>query len=69
MPLWVLENDWWILTGLVGFVVVVTVYCVVIDGKENERLMQQCLRDHKEYECVAMLRRHYKVIGKTVIED
>ena len=49
-------EDFW------GLIIVVVVFIVLVyalskqEEKEYKRHMTECLKDHKEYECVAMLK-------------
>ena len=40
------------------------IYCVHGIDKEHDRLMAECMKDHKEYECVSMLKSN---TGTTVV--
>ena len=46
-----------IVIGIAG--VSAIIYFASVQAEQDERLMAACMKDHKEYECVSMLRRHY----------
>jgi len=53
---WVAENfGWLLLAALVGLGGLMT-WAIHETSQEHARLMAQCMQDHKEYECEALLR-------------
>lgn len=53
---WIFDNFGWIIST---FLITVFILIFIVQNqecKEYNRLLTECLKDHKEYECVSMLR-------------
>lgn len=53
---WIFDHLGWIFILVVSLIVVFAFIFGCEDNKEHERLMQECMKDHKEYECYSMLK-------------
>lgn len=49
------------------FLVTALVFMFRSDAAKEQRIMDQCMQDHKEYECVAMLKSNEEVVPVPVV--
>lgn len=54
------DHDWpmWMIGSFIICSIVSIICLIPVWARQDANLMAECLKDHKEYECVSMLRRH-----------
>lgn len=51
------DFGYWLIAALISFLTVILFLAIRSDGAKESKYMNECMLFHKEYECVAMLRR------------